>query len=261
MDKKTQHERHQEDVAFNHGMGWIGGALVLELLLILVNKYYFNYSTSAESIDRAIFVENIIYGARLVSALALVASIVWIVSTLKKGGAFSHIMELAVSSSAAVLFCAHVLVTFRQIGGQMLTLLVPAVGGLALLFFLFQRDFFFSAMTAGISGVAVWMIWQGNSTNMITVYGFLIVTLVVLTGSALLYKQARANKGNVTVCGRKIALLPSDAVYQALFLSLLISALTIVAALLLSGTIGLYLIFALAGWLFCLLVYYTVRML
>ena len=40
MDKdQKQARQHQEDAALNRGLLWVAGAIVLEFLLMMVNKY------------------------------------------------------------------------------------------------------------------------------------------------------------------------------------------------------------------------------
>ena len=44
MDKNQREaRRRQEDKAFNRGLLWVGGAIVLELLMLLVNRYYIHF--------------------------------------------------------------------------------------------------------------------------------------------------------------------------------------------------------------------------
>ena len=43
MDKKQREaRRHQEDIALQRGLLWVVGAVVLEALLVLVNRFYIN---------------------------------------------------------------------------------------------------------------------------------------------------------------------------------------------------------------------------
>ena len=49
MDKNQREERRrQEDIALNRGLLWVGAAILMELLLMLVNKYYINYYSTVE---------------------------------------------------------------------------------------------------------------------------------------------------------------------------------------------------------------------
>ena len=57
MDKNQREERRrQEDIALNRGLLWVGAAILMELLLMLVNKYYINYYSTVES---SVFMENV----------------------------------------------------------------------------------------------------------------------------------------------------------------------------------------------------------
>ena len=46
--------RRQEDRDLNRALIWVGAAIVLEFLLVLVNRYYINYLTTSESIHLAL---------------------------------------------------------------------------------------------------------------------------------------------------------------------------------------------------------------
>lgn len=71
MDKNQREERRrQEDIALNRGLLWVGAAILMELLLMLVNKYYINYYSTVES-------HNMVYafdaGLKAVRIVALIA--------------------------------------------------------------------------------------------------------------------------------------------------------------------------------------------
>ena len=69
MDKNQRDERRrQEDIALTRGLIWVGAAIVLELLLLLINKYYVNIYSTQESIDTAYAVLN---GMKVVRIAAL----------------------------------------------------------------------------------------------------------------------------------------------------------------------------------------------
>ena len=55
MNKKEQklQREHQEDVILNKVLCWIVGSVVLEFLLLLLNRYYVNYTAAPESIALA----------------------------------------------------------------------------------------------------------------------------------------------------------------------------------------------------------------
>ena len=44
MDKKLNAEKaRQEDSALNKALLWVAGAIILEILLVLIDRYYINF--------------------------------------------------------------------------------------------------------------------------------------------------------------------------------------------------------------------------
>lgn len=78
MDKNQREERRrQEDIALNRGLLWVGAAILMELLLMLVNKYYINYYSTVESINMVYAFDAGLKAVRIVALIALAASGVW----------------------------------------------------------------------------------------------------------------------------------------------------------------------------------------
>ena len=83
MDKQKQAARNQkEDVVLNRTLIWFGGAVVVELLLLLLNRYYINYNVSGitlmSNIHKALPV--------MIAALAVLTVVcaLWLYTGLKK---------------------------------------------------------------------------------------------------------------------------------------------------------------------------------
>ena len=52
MDKKQREERRrQEDIALQRGLLWVAGAMVLEALLVLVNRFYINFTLTDAGVN------------------------------------------------------------------------------------------------------------------------------------------------------------------------------------------------------------------
>ena len=75
--------RRQEDRDLNRALIWVGAAIVLEFLLVLVNRYYINYRTTSESINLALAINAGLTVLQWVSLVAVVACVVWAVLRLK----------------------------------------------------------------------------------------------------------------------------------------------------------------------------------
>lgn len=99
-------QRRQEDRDLNRALIWVGAAIVLEFLLVLVNKYYINFRTTPESINLALAISAALNGLRWVSLAALAACVVWTALRLKQGGQAGLQLSLAGGLHRAVLLRA-----------------------------------------------------------------------------------------------------------------------------------------------------------
>ena len=259
MNKYERDEqRRQEDMALNRGLIWVGAAIVLELLLLLVNKYLVNVYTTQESIAMAYAVLTGLKAIRIITLVGVFACAGWSVMKLKRSETAGLPIVLSIAC-AALLFCSHIAVVFRGPGLRMLFIMVPAWAALALVYYLYQREFFLSAVFTGMGSAALWLIRHGSS-NPATMYGFLAVMGLVLVVGAVVLGGVRQSGGVLTLNGSKLRLLPEDTNYALLLATAVINVAAVAAAMVLGGTVAYYLIYMMVAWLFALLVYYTVKM-
>ena len=254
MDKKQREaRRRQEDQALNRGLMWVGGAIVLEFLLLLVNRYYINFMISEVALAEAIL--NGLRIVRIAGTILGVAALVWAVLRFRKGEKNGLYLVLALACGALVI-CAHVTLAFQKSGIQMLFLMVPAWAGLALVYYLYQREFFLGATASGLSILGLWFVRFG--------VGIGLETLLTLVGVALVAAAALWLKKHDGVlqraAGDEIRLMPKNASYTLVLVSCLVGLLVLAAAMVLGANIAYYLMFAMVAWLFGLLVYYTVKL-
>ena len=253
MDKKQREaRRRQEDLALNRALLWVGGAIVLEVLLLLVNRYYINFRVT--EVDAASFLSVALRVLRIAGAAAAVICLVWSVIQFRKGGkaALPTVLTLA---SAALAICSHVAVSFQQSGMRMLFLLVPAWAGLALVYYLYHRDFFLAAAAVGMSILGLWFIRYGAGANL---EAALTLAAIALVGAAVLWLK-KHNGLLHRADGSAVRVLSKNTSYPVILLSCLAS-LAAVAVGMIAPSAAYYLIFVMAAWLFALLVYYTVKL-
>lgn len=251
--EKDQREarRHQEDIALNRALLWVGGAIVLECLLLFVNRYYINYFVS--DINIAVAVHSILRVLRIGGAVAGLLVLVWAAFQSFRGGK-AGIPTVLGLVCLVLAFCAYVTLTYQKPGMQMLFLLVPAFAGLALVYYLYQRELFLAAVATGMAGLGLWFVRSGGNREAAA----LLAGIALVAAAALLLKKSggvvpRAN-------GKAARVLEADVSYGSVFLSCLIGAVAVVAAMFLGANIAYYLFFVIVAWLFALLVYYTVKM-
>ena len=252
MDKKQKEERRrQEDQALNRGLIWVGAAIVLELLLLFVKRYYLEFRPS--EVEIAIAIRSGLKALRLIGTAVAVICAVWAAARLKKGDRAGLPIVLAMASGALAI-CAHVSLAFKASGVQMLFLLVPAWAGLALVYYLYQKEFFLAAVANGLSVFGLWFIRSGGVGPEAVL---VLVGIVLVSAAALWFKQ---KNGEVSVAGIQLRVFPKDTSYGVVLATCLASLAAVVLALAMGGTVAYYLIFLMVAWLFALLVYYTVKM-
>lgn len=255
MDKNEREaRRRQEDRALNKALIWVGVAIILEFLLVLVNRYYINFNTSTESINRAVAIQAALHGLRWVSLAALVVCVVWMLLRLSKNGnaALPGVLSIV---AGALLLCSHIILKFQDAGLRMLFWLVPAWAALALVYYLYQREFFFSALLSGLGLLGLWFVRHPGAASWYTIAA--VVVVVLLTAGLFVMKK---KDGLLTLGRGKARLLPAEANYSLVFLSCAISLVVIALAAFVGGSLAYYLLYAMVAWLFALLVYYTVKM-
>ena len=252
MDKKQKEERRrQEDQALNRGLIWVGAAIVLELLLLFVKRYYLEFRPS--EVEIAIAISNGLRALRIIGVAAAAVCAAWAAARLRKNEKAGLPIVLSMASGALAI-CAHVSLAFKSSGVQMLFLLVPAWAGLALVYYLYQKEFFLAAVANGLSVFGLWFIRSGGAG----VEAVLVLAGIVLVAGAALW--LKKNNGEVRVAGIQLHVFPKDTSYGVMLATCLASLVAVVLALAMGSTVAYYLIYLMVAWLFALLVYYTVKM-
>ncbi len=253
MDKKQREERRrQEDIALQRGLLWVAGAVVLEALLVLVNRFYINFRLTDAGINIYVGLGQWLPILRNVTLAAAVLVLLWAVWRLRKGEKFGWPLIGSIALGA-VAVCAHVAVKFQESGVSMLFWLVAAWAVLALVYYIYQREFFLAAAACGMSVLGQWFARYGAAGRL---ESGLLTAGIALVGLAALW--LKKNDG-VIPAPKPIQFLPKGGSHGVLLVTCLAS-LAAMAAGLAVESLAYYLIFAMAAWLFALFVYYTVKL-
>lgn len=262
MDKKIKvAKQRQEDAALNRALLWIAGAVILEGLLMLIDRFYINFYTDELSIAIAL---GIGWAVRVCTILFLVvaaAAVAWRVQKKRSGKPTLLLSAVAVAALALAVFCGVIWV-FNANGVTLLYVLVPAAAVLALVYYLYQRECFLAVGLTALGIFGMWLVRKGSAgpyAGLIQAYlaVMALVSLVLLAGLVWLH-----GKGGVLTRGeQQVRLLRKKANYPLLYLTCVLLAAAFVAALVMGPALTYYLIFALIAWAFILIVYYTVQLL
>jgi len=255
MNKNQREEqRRQEDQALVRGMLWVAGAIVLEGLLFLLNRYAFNYTTTMESVLLAEKLRVVLKVLSVAGLAAFAAGAVLAVMQMKKrdGKQWAGVASLI---GLIVAVCAHVSVVYQDSGVRMLYLLVPVLGGLALCYYIYPRDFFLCALPAVAAALGLWFVRAGG------IAPEAIATVLLCVAVLIAVLKLKKQDGALELAGQTCRFVPEKVNYTVPVVSAVLALVVQLVAAVAGGTIAYYLIFAMGAWLFALLVYYTVKML
>lgn len=254
MFEKGKRERRQseDDKVFNRMLLWLAGAVVVELLLFLLQKVFveFIFDASVAMVLGTFFEIYTIAG--LVIA---VGCIVWAV--LSARGGKSILLPVCIGAAAIGLWVIAVVSRYIFPDGVRILMMFPAAGAvLIIIFFLYQRPFFYNAILTGGGLLALWLHGQYYMNHPRLITACVVGGIVVLAAVAALAFQMRKNDG---LLGR-IQVLPPSSNYMMTWLTCGITAAAMVLGLVLGVSLSHYLLYVLVGWLFAQAVFFTVKM-
>ena len=251
MNKKEQQIQRakQEDAILTKALWWIVGAVVLEALLLLLNQVYSHYTPA--QIQLAVALRSVFTGLAIALPICFVLLLIWAVKARKSGkhAGLSAALAIIVLALAA---CAVIIRVFDESGIRLLYVAV-----LALIYYLYQREFFFAAVLSALGILGVKVVPYRVSFPEIA-YTYAIVLGVVLVGAVVVFCIMQTAGGKLKLGGKWVEILPKSANYVLLYVTCAVVAVVVIAALVLGALTLLYGV--LVAWLLILAVYYTVRL-
>jgi hypothetical protein len=185
----------------------------------------------------------------------MVGAAAWLVARHKKNKTLT-LPGILAAVGFALTVTAFLGYHYGELGVSMMGALAPLVAVLAVVYYLYQREFFYSTVLTGLGIVALWVYRKAFLNHPTMVYaGFVLVAIVAIAAVVLAWKISR-NKGKLG----KIKVLDAGASYLTAYLSAGLTALALAAALVMGATAAYYAIFLLVARAFCMVVYYTVRL-
>ena len=253
--KRLQRQK-QEDAAFNKMLVCLGGILVLELLSLLVKRFYLNYTTTELGMGFALGLNSFFGVFRFAGVLLVAAGFLWMWLTHKKGKKVT--LPLVCTCLVLWLWVASVLCYgLNTLGVDLLCALPVALAVLCGIFFLYQREFFFNAVLGAVGIAALWVARQIYMNHPRMTYCGVALVCVVMAVAAFAAFRLSKRGGKLG----KLQVVSAGASYLPMYLTCVVVVLAVVVALLLNvSLVGYYAIAALVAWLFCLAVYYTVKL-
>lgn len=246
-----------EEAVLHRVLYWFAGGAVLEFLLLILNRYYNNYL--AGEIEFRIVLGTAV---RIVAVAALAcacAAAYWWNGARKAGKptllpAVLSFFLLGVSGSC---FAAWL---FPRAGLELAIVAVPVVIVLAMIFYLYQHEFFLISLQSTLGILGVWICGKGNGGMYAMVgYAYVAVAAVLVCVAALMCRKAQANNGVVErKGGQAVRLFSKGCNYTFLYAGAVITAAGLICAAL--GIASAILYAVQVAWLLAMAVYYTVKL-
>jgi len=254
---RSQKEQ-MEDRAFNRMLLWLAGTVLTEVVLLLVNRYYIH--ARVEELDHLATLHTILGIAPIAGVILFAGFLYWGLRQRKKGDANRDgIIQI-------ILACAFLLMGLGAFGmrlygaaaAPLILGIVPGLGVLMLVFYLYQKEFFACAFAGGLGILGLWVFRSiGGGSHY---YLYLVLALVVLAALLALALKLKKTDGEMVIGGKKVALLQPGAAYLTYYITAAITAVLLIAPLALGAAVAYYAIWVMAAWLFILAVYFTSKL-
>lgn len=256
MNKKEQQAQRakQEDVVLNKVLWWIVGSVILEALLLLLNRVYVNYTAS--EIEFAYSLRGVFKVLAIVLPICFVVLVgLWLAA--RKSGKLVKLTGVLALIALILAVCAVIVRIFDVSGVRFLYIAVPVVAVLALIYYLYQREFFVSAVFCALGLLGIKLLPRVRGASLVG-YAYAVALAVLLVAAVVLFRMMQKSQGKLTVKGAPVQVFPKGANYALLYVTCALVAVVAIAAVMMGALTLLYGV--LVAWLLILAVYYTVRL-
>ena len=248
--EKRQSRQRAEDAVFNRMLFCLLGVIIAEAVILLVKRFYIDVTSSNLSV--AIALDSIFSVFVYVGLVLTILGVAWCVWKRKK----SKPIRLPLVCTVVVA-CLWIIVLFAycfyDIGMKLLVALPFVAAVLILIYFLYQRAFFVSSVLTGCGVAGLWCLRQSQS---ILVKAGFVVGWIVLIAIAVLAYLLKKNGGKLG----KLKLVSDPKSYVPCWITCAVVLAATLLGFILGAGVAYYLIYVLVAWLFCMAVYFTVKM-
>lgn len=250
--EKRQQRANAEDAVFNKMLLWLVGAVIAEAIVLFVKRFYIEFTVSDAGLALATGLSKFFHIFSYVGFVLVVLGIVWYVFSMKKK--LSLKAPLVCTVSVAFIWVLSIMAYYmNSIGVKVMVILPIAAAILILIYFLYHRAFFVNAIVTACGMIALWGARHFSGPIVVIVF---VIGWIGLAAIAVLAWQLKKNGGKLG----KYQLVCDHKSYPACWLSCAVVFVFTLAGLILGSGAAFYLIYALIGWLFCLAIYYTVKL-
>lgn len=257
--KKKQQQsarRKQEEAALNRLLMWFAIAIGYEALVLLIKRFYVNFRATEFETNLVLGLMGLFSVYQWLGMVVVGASAGWLVWSKKAGRPMA---KPVIVTAALFALWVTVFVTYRfsSSGGMdLLSAVAPAGAVLAMVYYLYQREFFCNTVICGCGILSLWLYRRFFQYHPTAIYAGYVLGWLLLAGAAVVFWKLSQNGGK----WNKYRVFPDKISYIPAYATCAITAAVLAAALIGGAAAAFYAIFVLVIWLFCMAVYYTVRL-
>lgn len=249
-------KQQAEDCVFNRMLLWLAGAVVVELIMLLFNRVYVHARVSELNVVpvwRTILLILLVVGVVLFAAF-----LAWGIQLRKGDGQSGTIQFILAAGCLCVGVGGYAMRQYTSAVAPVVLAVVPGLAVLAMVFYLYQKEFFACALVGGMGILGLWIyrITFGSHNYSLYLTVALVVTLLLTLVAWKLQKQEGVWKWKE----REFTLLPKDAAYPAYYITAILTVVLLLVPMALGAAVAYYSIWVLVAWLLILAVFFTSRM-
>lgn len=260
MDKNAKRKKAEkvraEEEALNRILCWVAGGAVLEFLLLLLTRYWTYYTGAQVNLRLAL---NSVVKILAVAGLVCAAGALYWWSSVRKNGKGANLpgtLCLFMVGVSTVCFAAWF---GSDAGLQLMSYAVPAVVILALIYYLYQHEFFLLAAQSVLALLGIWVCSRGlGGGRSVFCYGYVVVAALLILAAAGFCRKAQGGWGKVEWGGKERSFFSKDANYGLLYAGAVISLVILIVSAIGISSVVLYAV--VVAWLLIMAVYYTVKL-
>lgn len=248
--------RQMEDRAFNKMLLWLAAAAVAEVVMLVFNRFFVHARANEMGGYLAWYTALLVL---FVAGIVLfVGFLAWGLHIRKQGTKDGFLQIVLAATCLTIGIGGFLMRTFGTLVAPMVLAAVPGLAVLALVFYLYQKEFFACVLVGGLGILGLWIFRVVGSS--VGYYGYLAAALVVAAAGVVLAVFLKKGDGILTVNGKKAALLQPKAAYLAYYITAVVTAVLLLAPLALGAAVAYYAIWVMAAWLFILAVFFTSKL-
>ncbi len=260
MDKNAKQRRIEkaraEDTALTRILYWVVGGSALEFFLLLLNRYWASFLVTEINFRPALDV-----GIRILAVAGLICAagaFYWWRCAVKagKGKDLPGVLCVFTAGVSASCFACWI---FDAPGLKVMYVAVPVTIVLALIYYLYQREFFLIACQSALTLMGIWLCGEANGRmSLVICYVYTVASAALILLGAGICRKTQADQGKLEWQGKKLRVFSKNANYALLYTGAIIALVLLVVAAI--GLPGVALYSVAVAWLLIMAVYYTVKL-